>query len=46
MVADLVGNAAPITEVVARSDLTNLWRGRVQNIDEVTTNLFLAGFVS
>ena len=46
MVADPVGNAAPITEYVARSNLTNLWRGRVQNIDEVTTNLFLAGFVS
>ena len=46
MVADPVGNAAPITEDVARSDLTNLWTGRVQNIDEVTTNLFLAGFVS
>src|SRR6185437_1621608 len=44
MVADPVGNAAPITEDVARSDLTNLWRDRVNNIDEVTTNLFLAGF--
>ena len=46
MVADPVGNAAPIMEDVDISDLTNLWRGRVQNIDEVTTNLFLAGFVS
>jgi len=44
MVADPVGNAAPIMEDVARSDLTNLWRDRVNNIDEVTTNLFLDGF--
>jgi hypothetical protein len=44
MVADPAGNAPVIREDVARADLGNAWRGRVTTIDEVTTNLFLAGF--
>ncbi|KXG24602.1 hypothetical protein SORBI_3007G064700 [Sorghum bicolor] len=44
MVADQTGNAAPIAEDAARADFSNAWGSRVRDIDEVTTNLFLAGF--
>lgn len=43
MVADPTGNGPVIRKEVARADLGNAWRGRVY-IDQVTDNLFLAGF--
>jgi hypothetical protein len=44
LVADPIGNVSPISEAAARADLANAWRGRVRDMDEVITNLFLAGF--
>lgn len=45
MVVDPEGTAQ-ITADVAKSDLSNAWGRRFRNIDEVTKNLFLAGFNS
>jgi hypothetical protein len=46
MVADPREDSRSIPESLARSDLTNLWRGRLVSLDEVTANLFLAAFRS
>jgi hypothetical protein len=46
MVADQSQNPRPTPESVARADLTNLWRGRLVSLDQVTDNLFLAAFRS
>lgn len=42
-VADLWGNAQSTIEEIAQADLSNIWRDRAREIDEVTQNLFLAG---
>jgi hypothetical protein len=44
MVADPREGTRSISEAIARSDLSNLWRGRLVSLDEVTANLFLATF--
>jgi hypothetical protein len=44
MVADPREGTRSISEAIARSDLSNLWRGRLLSLDEVTANLFLATF--
>jgi hypothetical protein len=44
MVADPREGTRSIPEAIARSDLSNLWRGRLISLDEVTANLFLATF--
>jgi hypothetical protein len=46
MVADQSQNPRPTPESIARADLSNLWRGRLISLDEVTGNLFLAAFRS
>jgi hypothetical protein len=46
MVVDPREDSRSIPESIARSDLTNLWRGRLVSLDEVTANLFLAAFCS
>jgi hypothetical protein len=46
MVADQSQNPRPTPESIARVDLSNLWRGRLISLDEVTGNLFLAAFRS
>jgi hypothetical protein len=46
MVADPREGTCSIPEALARSDLSNLWRGRLVSLDEVTVNLFLATFRS
>jgi hypothetical protein len=46
MVADQSQNPRTTPEAVARADLTNLWRGRLLSLDQVTENLFLAAFRS
>jgi hypothetical protein len=46
MVADQSQNPRTTPEAVARADLTNLWRGRLLSLDQVTDNLFLAAFRS
>jgi hypothetical protein len=46
MVADPREGTRSIPEALARLDLSNLWRGRLVSLDEVTANLFLATFRS
>jgi hypothetical protein len=46
MVADPREDSRSIPESIARSNLTNLWRGILVSLDEVTANLFLAAFRS